>query len=245
MAASGSNMTSAGDNYRVGFAKIQGEDFEYFMRTYSIILGRNSKKGKVDLDISILGFTNVSRRHARIFYDFEHQQFSLEVLGKNGCIVQGVLHLPGGGPVKLKSQYLLQIGQKKFYFLLPSQSIFATIAAQRNLSTAAVQHTRTAATAAQHAHTATAAGRDAHTATTASQHAHIASDPLSSSFVRSGNPHLSGFSEHSHGSTYVLDDGKNAETQGKFMKQTGQLGTSNRDCITVEPTVKLGDQHDH
>ncbi|WZZ84663.1 hypothetical protein YC2023_113242 [Brassica napus] len=32
----------------VGFAKLQGEDFEYYMQTYSIVLGRNSKKSTVD-----------------------------------------------------------------------------------------------------------------------------------------------------------------------------------------------------
>ncbi|XP_031374187.1 FHA domain-containing protein FHA2-like, partial [Punica granatum] len=37
--------------------------------------------------------------------------------------VEGVLHLPGTPPVKLDSQDLLQIGDKKFYFLLPVRSI--------------------------------------------------------------------------------------------------------------------------
>ncbi|KAL5206753.1 hypothetical protein ABZP36_034962 [Zizania latifolia] len=169
-------MTSAGGNREAGFAKLQGEDFEYFMQTYSIILGRNRKKEKVDLDISVLGGgTDVSRRHARIFYDFERRRFSLEVLSKKGCYVEGVLHFPGDGPVKLDSQDLLQIGQKKFYFLLPTRSIFATAAIQRaHIATAAGQHTRIDTTANQDAHIATAAGQDAHTVAAADQHAHIA-----------------------------------------------------------------------
>lgn len=117
--------TSGGSSdVEAGFAKLQGEDFEYYMQTYSIILGRNSKKSTVDVDLSSLGGgMNISRHHARIFYDFQRRRFALEVLGKNGCLVEGVLHLPGNPPVKLDSQDLLQIGDKEFYFLLPIRSI--------------------------------------------------------------------------------------------------------------------------
>ncbi|KQJ98799.1 FHA domain-containing protein FHA2 isoform X1 [Brachypodium distachyon] len=117
-----------------GFAKLQGEDFEYYMQTYSIMLGRNSKKSSVDVDLSSLGGgMNISRHHARIFYDFQRRRFALDVIGKNGCLVEGVLHLPGNPPVKLDSQDLLQIGDKKFYFLLPARSIFASFAAARQV----------------------------------------------------------------------------------------------------------------
>lgn len=121
--AMGTASTGGGD-VEAGFAKLQGEDFEYYMQTYSIILGRNSKKSTVDVDLSSLGGgMNISRHHARIFYDFTRRRFALEVLGKNGCLVEGVLHLPGNPPVKLDSQDLLQIGDKEFYFLLPVRSI--------------------------------------------------------------------------------------------------------------------------
>ncbi|XAR58745.1 hypothetical protein NMG60_11014268 [Bertholletia excelsa] len=117
-------MGSGSSDVEAGFAKLQGEDFEYYMQTYSIVLGRNSKKSTVDVDLSSLGGgMNISRHHARIFYDFQRRRFALEVLGKNGCFVEGVLHLPGHAPVKLDSQDLLQIGDKEFYFLLPVRSI--------------------------------------------------------------------------------------------------------------------------
>ncbi|OMO86912.1 hypothetical protein CCACVL1_09392 [Corchorus capsularis] len=116
--------TTAGSDVEAGFAKLQGEDFEYYMQTYSIMLGRNSKKSTVDVDLASLGGgMNISRHHARIFYDFTRRRFALEVLGKNGCLVEGVLHLPGNPPVKLDSQDLLQIGDKEFYFLLPVEFI--------------------------------------------------------------------------------------------------------------------------
>ena len=122
--AQGAGGGGGGSDVEAGFAKLQGEDFEYYMQTYSIILGRNSKKSTVDVDLASLGGgMNISRHHARIFYDFQRRRFALEVLGKNGCLVEGVLHLPGNPPVKLDSQDLLQIGDKEFYFLLPVRSI--------------------------------------------------------------------------------------------------------------------------
>ncbi|KAF9688414.1 hypothetical protein SADUNF_Sadunf02G0194800 [Salix dunnii] len=126
-------MGATGSDVEAGFAKLQGEDFEYYMQTYSIILGRNSKKSTVDVDLSSLGGgMNISRHHARIFYDFTRRRFALEVLGKNGCLVEGVLHLPGNPPVKLDSQDLLQIGDKEFYFLLPVRSILGGALAPRH-----------------------------------------------------------------------------------------------------------------
>lgn len=126
-------MGASSSDVEAGFAKLQGEDFEYYMQTYSIILGRNSKKSTVDVDLSSLGGgMNISRHHARIFYDFARRRFALEVLGKNGCLVEGVLHLPGNPPVKLDSQDLLQIGDKEFYFLLPVRSILGGTLAPRH-----------------------------------------------------------------------------------------------------------------
>ncbi|KAK7245018.1 hypothetical protein RIF29_39848 [Crotalaria pallida] len=86
------------------------------------IAGKNTSK--VDVDLADLGGgTTVSRYHARIFYDFPRRRFSLEVLDRNDCYLEGVLHLPGYPPVKLNSQDHLRIGQKDFYFLLPSRGI--------------------------------------------------------------------------------------------------------------------------
>ncbi|XP_039057585.1 transcriptional activator FHA1-like [Hibiscus syriacus] len=105
--------TTGGSDMKTGFAKLQGEDFEYYMQTYSIMLGRNSKKSTVDVDLSGLGGgMNISRYHARIFYNFTRRRFTLKILGKNGYLVEGILHLSGTTPVKLDSQDLLQIGDK-------------------------------------------------------------------------------------------------------------------------------------
>nr|CAB3489774.1 unnamed protein product [Digitaria exilis] len=145
-AAAAAAATQASSKREVGFAKLQGECFEYYMQNYSIIVGRSSRRSSkdpaaaqppeadegVDLDLGLLGGgMNVSRRHARIFYDFDLQRFQLEVLGKNGCLVEGVHHFPRSPYIKLDSQDLLQMGDTKFYFLLPSRSVYGASVARR------------------------------------------------------------------------------------------------------------------
>ncbi|CAN6204948.1 unnamed protein product [Urochloa humidicola] len=132
MAAPNSPAASVDCGYMLpAFAKLHGEDFVYFMRKYSIILGRSTETCKVDLDLSELGGgrgPRVSRHHARIFYDFELRHFALEVIGKNGCSIRDVSYLPGNVPIKLNSQDLIEIAGKKFYFLLATRSFSATLA---------------------------------------------------------------------------------------------------------------------
>jgi FHA domain len=97
------------------FAKLQGEDFEYYMRKYSIMLGRNSRKTFVDLDLrNHGGGLSISRHHARIYYDFNFRCFAVEVLGRKGCLIHNVLFMPGSPPIKLSSQDLLQIGDVRY-----------------------------------------------------------------------------------------------------------------------------------
>ena len=129
-------MGATDSDVEVEFLKLQEEDFKYYMQTYSIILRRNSKKLTVDIDLLSLGSRmNISKHHTRIFYDFTRRRFELEVLGKNGCLVKGVLHLLGNLPVKFGlQQSLLQIVDKEFYFLLTVRSILGGHLRLRHLS---------------------------------------------------------------------------------------------------------------
>jgi hypothetical protein len=57
---------------KAGFAKLRGQGWEFFMQKYEIILGRNSKNSAVDVDLAKNGGgMNVSRRHAKIYYNFD------------------------------------------------------------------------------------------------------------------------------------------------------------------------------
>jgi predicted component of type VI protein secretion system len=131
MSSLNAGMGSASGNVlEIGFAKLHGQEFDYYIQFYEIILGRNTKKEKVDLDLTAVGGAkDISRRHARIYYDFKDHTFALEVLGKSGCYVQRVLYLPGDYPVKLDSQDHIQIGDIQFYFLHANLPIDKRIAA--------------------------------------------------------------------------------------------------------------------
>ncbi|GLI69422.1 hypothetical protein VaNZ11_014031 [Volvox africanus] len=108
---------------RCGFAKLQGDGIEFFVRKYEITMGRTSKNSTLDL---ILGdSTTISRQHASIRYNFDIKSFELVVLGKNGVTVEssgsGATHLytPDSPPTPLRTRDLLIMGEKRFYFLLP------------------------------------------------------------------------------------------------------------------------------
>ncbi|XBH93164.1 hypothetical protein VPH35_084148 [Triticum aestivum] len=117
MSGLNASMGSAIDDVLdAGFAKLQGKNFNYIMQSYEITMGRSTKKEKVDLgavcplDLNALARDkDVSGRHAHIFYDFQHHSFALEILGQRGCYVRKVLHRPGDGPIKLKTQRLFTV----------------------------------------------------------------------------------------------------------------------------------------
>lgn len=86
---------------------------------------------------------NISRQHAKIAYNFALGKallcvapgcdaaqpvvdcevvtgvFELTVMGKNGVTVNGVLYTPSSAPQQLYTQDFLQVGEQKFFFLLP------------------------------------------------------------------------------------------------------------------------------
>lgn len=117
---------------KCGFAKLLGEGYEFFVKKYEVTMGRKSKSTALDI---VLGDNmNISRHHATIRYNFDTSKFELVVLGKNGVHCNGVLHTPSSGPVELKSQDLISLGDKSFYFLLPKAVNKTDVGAKRSRS---------------------------------------------------------------------------------------------------------------
>lgn len=67
-------------------ARLQGEEFEYFMVKRRIVVGRNSSRGDVDVNMGNSSF--ISRGHIEIQYELDHN-FYLTCGGKNGVFVDG------------------------------------------------------------------------------------------------------------------------------------------------------------
>lgn len=68
------------------YAKLEGDDFCYYIRTLQVSLGRKVTNPE-NIDIPLGNTKSVSRQHARLFYNFSTQRFELMVFGKNGAFV--------------------------------------------------------------------------------------------------------------------------------------------------------------
>ncbi|CAH1116169.1 unnamed protein product [Phaedon cochleariae] len=78
-------------------AKIEGREFEYLVRQNRVIIGRNSSRGDVDVNMGHSSF--ISRRHLEVF--FEHPYFYMMCNGKNGVFVDGVFQRKGAPSIRL------------------------------------------------------------------------------------------------------------------------------------------------
>ena len=81
-------------------AKLEGKEFEYMVRTNRVVIGRNSSKGDVDVNMGHNSF--ISRRHIEIY--FEALNFFMICNGKNGVFVDGVFQRKGAAPLMLPKQ---------------------------------------------------------------------------------------------------------------------------------------------
>lgn len=68
------------------YAKLEGDDFCYYVRTLQVTLGRRVKN-PAHVDIPLGNMKSVSRQHARLFYNFTTQRFEISVFGKNGAFI--------------------------------------------------------------------------------------------------------------------------------------------------------------
>ncbi|KNZ51555.1 uncharacterized protein VP01_390g12 [Puccinia sorghi] len=78
------------------YAKLEFPQHDFFIRKLSIIIGRRPpsnqqqhaiKQEEIDVDLGPI--RAVSRKHAALFYDCSLGHWSIQVLGRNGCVVDG------------------------------------------------------------------------------------------------------------------------------------------------------------
>lgn len=78
-------------------ARLETREFEYMIRQSRIVIGRNSSKGDVDVDMGNSSF--ISRRHIEIYHNSPH--FYMICNGKNGVFVDGAFQRKGAPPLQL------------------------------------------------------------------------------------------------------------------------------------------------
>lgn len=78
-------------------ARIEAREFEYLVRQNRIVIGRNSSRGDVDVNMGHSSF--ISRRHLEVFFD--HPFFYMSCNGKNGVFIDGVFQRKGAPSIRL------------------------------------------------------------------------------------------------------------------------------------------------
>ncbi|XP_041978333.1 forkhead box protein K1 isoform X2 [Aricia agestis] len=85
-------------------ARLEGRDFEYLIRQKRVIIGRNSSRGQVDVNMGHSSF--ISRRHLELYFD--HPEFYLTCNSKNGVLVDGIFQRKGAAPMLLPKRCTLR-----------------------------------------------------------------------------------------------------------------------------------------
>ena len=106
------------------YARLDFENYTFFVQTLQVVLGRKSNDELLNgshhaVDVHLSSKKAISRRHAKIFYNFGTQRFELSILGRNGAFMDD-LFVEKGMTVPLIDGSKIQIGDILFSFILPS-----------------------------------------------------------------------------------------------------------------------------
>lgn len=101
------------------YARLEFENFIFYVQTLQVILGRKSEHDQShSVDVHLGASKAISRKHAKIFYNFGTERFELSIQGKNGAFVDDTF-VERGSTVPLSNKAKIQIGQIVFRFVLP------------------------------------------------------------------------------------------------------------------------------
>ncbi|KAI5969420.1 FHL1 [Candida margitis] len=103
------------------YARLDFESNVFYVQTLQVVLGRKSNDELIqqDVDVHLSERKAISRRHAKIFYNFGTQRFEISVLGKNGAFVDETF-VEKGVTIPLTDGVKIQIGDIPFRFVLPA-----------------------------------------------------------------------------------------------------------------------------
>lgn len=91
--------------YSSPIARLEGREFDYYIRKSVTTIGRNSKLGDVDVTLGNSSF--ISRCHLEIRYEWPG--FYLVCKGKNGIFIDGIFHRRGAPPVELPQRLAISV----------------------------------------------------------------------------------------------------------------------------------------
>lgn len=105
------------------YARLDFDNYTFFVQTLQVVLGRKSNdeihSSHHSVDVHLSSKKAISRRHAKIFYNFGTQRFEISIMGRNGAFVDDQF-VEKGMTVPLVDGTKIQIGDIPFCFVLPS-----------------------------------------------------------------------------------------------------------------------------
>lgn len=124
--AVGFSDQSEGDASQISaYARLDFDNYTFFVQTLQVVLGRKSNDDDSShhlVDVHLSNKKAISRRHAKIFYNFGTQRFEILIMGRNGAFVDD-LFVEKGMTVPLVDGTKIQIGDIPFAFVLPSMEL--------------------------------------------------------------------------------------------------------------------------
>lgn len=81
----------------------------YVQALHAVIWRRSENDTTYKVDVNLGPSKSISRRHARIFYNFGTGRFELSIIGKNGAFVDDIF-IEGGNTIPLHNKSKIQIG---------------------------------------------------------------------------------------------------------------------------------------
>lgn len=99
------------------YARLDFPSFTFYVQTLQVILGRGAETGGSMVDVDLGSVKAISRKHAKIFYNFGTQRFELSILGRNGAFVDDEF-IETGSTVPLRDGYVFYSLLFLLYFLI-------------------------------------------------------------------------------------------------------------------------------
>lgn len=103
----------------LAFAKLEGPTFKYFIFKLNVILGREKSGIDTINDEQIIFIGNsqkISRKHAKIYWNFDTLQWEIKILSKNKAVVGSKTLRQNDPPIALQACSPITIDNFKFYF---------------------------------------------------------------------------------------------------------------------------------
>jgi hypothetical protein len=103
----------------LSYAKLEGPTFKYFLYKLNVILGREKTGVDPISDEQIIFIGNsqkISRKHAKIYWNFDNMQWEIKILSKNKAIVGSKTLRQHDPPIILQPCTPITIDNFKFYF---------------------------------------------------------------------------------------------------------------------------------